>query len=499
MSHQLAIVNTVAFKGIETIPIQVQVYVGNEMPGFVISGLADKAVAESKERIRSSLKCIGIGMPAKKIIVNMSPANMPKEGSHYDLPIALGILKAIGVIKSDSLDGFISIGELSLNGDIIKVPGALISSVYAASVGKNIICPASCGSEAACGGDIEIIAAENLLQIVNHFKGERLCVQPKIEKPLQQEDTVDMSDIIGNESAKRALEIAAAGGHHMLMTGSPGVGKSMLAMRLPTILPSLSIEEALEVSMIYSVSGLINNGLILKRQFREPHHNASVSAMLGGGRDCKPGEISLAHRGILFLDEITLWAPSVLNGLRESLETGYISVARVNAHIKYPARYQVIAAMNPCPCGKAYDEDVKCSKLPLCTENYINRIPGPVLDRFAINIQVNRVTPWSRSEENKSETSAVVKKRVQRARDIQKARYAKEDFSINNDMPSSNESFFLIEDNAQKSLDKIAAFKNMSNRKYFNTKRIARTIADLSQSDVITREHIMEALSYVGV
>lgn len=491
---QLSISNTVAFNGVEVVPVEVQVSIGKGMPGFVICGLPDKAINESKDRIRSALTSLGIALPAKRIVVNMSPANIPKEGSHYDLPITLGLLQAIGILPSDSLLDYISIGELALNSNLTKIPGALISAVYAFAARKKLICPYDCGGEAACGGDLEIVAASNLMQVINHLTGKKLRDSPKPQKEAEPESKADMSDIIGNQSAKRALEIAAAGGHHMLMIGSPGVGKSMLAMRLPGILPQLSTKDALEVSMIHSVAGLVNNGLITRRPFREPHHNSSTAAILGGGRECKPGEISLAHRGVLFLDEITLWSTSVLNGLRESLETGSISVARANAHVKYPAQYQLIAAMNPCPCGKAYEPDVHCTKLPHCVQNYMNRIPGPILDRFGIVMQVSRVNPWDRDTQV-PETSAIVRRRVEKSIQIQRDRQQ----SMNNqNIPSNADQFFLIEDDAAKLLDKTAAAKNLSNRKYYNAKRIARSIADLAASKSIQVDHVLEALTYVG-
>ena len=493
-SSNLSITNTVAFNGVEIIPIQVQVNIGKGMPGFVICGLPDKAITESRDRIRSALGAIGIALPGKRIVVNMSPANIQKEGSHYDLPITLGLLQAMQVIPTDVLQDYIAIGELSLDSTLMKVPGALISAVYAYSARKKLICPYACGGEAACGGDLEIVAPRDLMQLIQHFKGEMQCPPPIPQIERSTLHHLDLADIIGNPTAKRALEIAAAGGHHMLMIGSPGVGKSMLAMRLAGILPNLSTKDSLEVSMIHSVAGLINNGLVTTRQFREPHHNSSVAAILGGGRDSKPGEISLAHKGVLFLDEISLWSTAVLNGLRESLETGYITVARANAHVKYPAQYQLIAAMNPCPCGKAYEPDVQCTKLPHCTQNYMNRIPGPILDRFGIVIQVHRVNPWDKPADN-PETSSIVKHRVQKAIEMQ---HNRNQFMSNQNIQSNADTLFRINDSAEKALNKIGASRNLSNRKFYNAKRIARTIADLAKSETIQLDHVLEAVTYVG-
>lgn len=530
MIDGLSTAKTVAFSGIEAVPIEVQVHVSDGMPAFIISGLPDKAVAESRDRIKSALICIGIAFPAKRIVVNMSPANMLKEGSHYDLPIALALLKAMGFAQLKELDEYISLGELALNGNLIAVPGVLITAIHAVSEGLGIICPEACGTEAACAVDLKIIAAPSLNRILQHFKGERLCVEPSpmedhrifaseiiVEKFTEENESfkteisdkakknssskknsegehsvwTDMSEIIGNESAKRALEISAAGGHHLLLIGSPGVGKSMLAKALLGILPSMSIREKIEVSMIYSAAGMIKGGLISKRQFREPHHNSSMAAILGGGRDSKPGEISLAHRGVLFWDEITLWPASLLNSLRESLETGYVCVARANAHVQYPAKYQFVAAMNPCPCGRAYEPDVTCSKLPVCMRNYLSRIPGPIMDRFSLIVRVNKTNPW---EKRISENSATIRARVEKARALQQKRYQGLQISTNSE---AEEGLLKISDEALKLLQQFAVKRNLSNRQYFNCMKVARTIADLAVSGEVLKEHIAEALSYV--
>ena len=485
----LSSVQTVAFEGLEIVPVEVQMSIGAGLPSFIICGLADKAINESRERIRSALAALGLSLPARRIVVNMAPANKPKEGSHYDLPIALALLKALGVIPQSSLDQYLVLGELGLDSKLIPVPGVLVAAIHAARNGQQLICPEACGSEAACGGEIEIVAAPNLGALINYFRGTQSFPKP-VPKSMPRESFGDMSEVHGNPTMRRALEIAAAGGHHMLMVGAPGVGKSMCAKRLGSILPDLSIEESLEVSMIYSIAGLINNGLVMQRQFREPHHNASTASILGGGRDSKPGEISFANRGVLFLDEITLWPASVLNGLRESIETGYICISRVNAHVKYPAKYQLIAAMNPCPCGKAYDPDVQCKKLPACAQNYMNKIPGPILDRFSMIIHVTKVNPWD--NKNQEETSAEVKRRVMRAVQM---RLARNQSAPNQELNSSDNLELTHE--AESVLNKIAQSRNLSNRKYYNAQRISRTIADLAGQAQVQPNHVLEAITYL--
>lgn len=509
MSSGLSVAKTVSFSGIEAVPVEVQVHVSDGMPAFIICGLPDKAVSESRDRIKSALMCIGIAFPAKRIVVNMSPANLIKEGSHYDLPIALGLLKALGFAQLNELEEYISLGELALNGNLLAIPGVLIAAIYASSKGYGLICPMVCGGEAACAVDVKIVAAKSLNQVLEHFKGQRLCSPPVFtedvsemnDKQEQQNPdnrqisgsnpSSDMCDIIGNESAKRALEIAAAGGHHLLLIGSPGVGKSMLAKAMISIMPSMTIREKIEVSMIYSAAGLIKKGLIAARQFREPHHNSSMAAILGGGRDSKPGEISLAHRGILFWDEITLWPASLLNSLRESLETGYVCVARANAHVTYPAKYLFVGAMNPCPCGRAYEPDVTCSKLPNCMKNYLARIPGPIVDRFSIIVRVNKTNPW---EKKASETSAEIRLRVEKARMIQEKRYREIGITTNNE---AKENLLNLSEDALKLLQQFAIKRNLSNRQYFNVMKVSRTIADLANIRDVLKEHILEALSYV--
>lgn len=343
-------VATVAFEGIEARPVDVQVQVASGSVAFVLVGLPDKAVAESRERVRAALTASGLAMPAKRVVVNLAPADLPKEGSHFDLPIALGIMAAIGAIPPDALEGFTVLGELALDGAISAVAGVLPAAVAANGRGHGLICPKASGPEAAwAGGDMDILAPASLIQLANHFKGTQVLARPEPAMRSGELLLPDLADVKGQETAKRALEIAAAGGHNLLMSGPPGAGKSMLAQRLPSILPPLSPRELLDVSMVHSIAGLLTDGALTNRRpFRAPHHSASIAALTGGGLHARPGEVSLSHNGVLFLDELPEFQPQALDSLRQPLETGDVSVSRANNRVTYPARFQLIAAMNPC-------------------------------------------------------------------------------------------------------------------------------------------------------
>ncbi|QEK37830.1 YifB family Mg chelatase-like AAA ATPase [Candidatus Cytomitobacter indipagum] len=493
----VATVSTVSFRGMDIVNIEIQAYIGPGLPAFHIVGLADKAVTESRERIRSAFQSIGLALPAKRIVINMSPADIQKEGNHYDLPIILAILGALDIISKDYLNEWIIMGEISLDAKINHVAGSLLAAVHAAHLKKGLICPSTCAGEAKWGGDLKILAPSNLVQLMNHIKGIQICLEPHYEEEKKIHEAKDFSEVRGHESIKRALEVAAAGRHHVLMIGPPGAGKSMLASRMNTILPELTPREALEVSMIYSISNLNKAGLIKRRPFRSPHHNSSLPSVIGGGHKCRPGEISLAHHGVLFMDELSLWAPSVLNGLRESIETGNIFVARANASIKYPARFQLIAAMNPCICGHAYDLEKRCSKFPNCYTNYLNKIPGPIWDRFGIIVSIDKLSPWELSEiGDKSKSSAEMKEVVTSAVNVQQNRYKDKDFKCNNDVPSSKIDILNILQDSMDVINKYAKSVGMSNRRYYNTAKIARTIADIESSEFVQIHHMQEAISY---
>ena len=492
----VARINTVAFEGAEARRVDVQVQVTSAGRQFFnIVGLADKAVAESRERVRSAFAALGMSLPGKRITVNLAPADLPKEGAHYDLPIALGLLAAVGAVPVDAIEGYVAIGELSLDGTITRVPGALPAAVLANSEDLGLICPEPNGAEAAWAGDLPLLAPQNLIQLINHFKGTQILSRPEPGEMLESDSPLDLRDVRGQETAKRALEVAAAGGHNLLMVGPPGSGKSMLAARLPGLLPPLNAKELLDVSMVHSVAGLLDRGQLSRsRPFRQPHHSASMAAMVGGGVKAKPGEASLAHRGVLFLDELPEFTPQVLDSLRQPLETGEISVARVNAHVTYPARFQLIAAMNPCRCGSGGVDGIACRRGERCAADYQARVSGPFMDRIDIQIDVPAVTPADLALPPAKEGSADVARRVLRARDIQLSRNG----GLTNAELSQDRLDHVAEpDNeGRKLLIQAAETLGLTARGYHRVLKLARTLADLSESENIHRLHIAESLSH---
>ncbi|PJK31224.1 YifB family Mg chelatase-like AAA ATPase [Minwuia thermotolerans] len=496
----VARIATVSFQGFRARLVDVQVQISPQMPATAIVGLPDKAVAESKERVRSALDAIGLGLPPKRITVNLSPADLPKEGSHYDLPIALALLTAMDVLPADEMARFMALGELALDGQIAPVAGVLPAGVAAAERGMGLICPAACGGEAAWAGDLDIVAAPDLLAIVNHFKGAQVLQPPK-PGPVETDATgPDLRDIKGQESAKRALEIAAAGGHNMLMIGPPGSGKSMLAARLPGLLPPLSAGEALEVSMIRSLAGELAEGRLSRRRpFRNPHHSTSTPALVGGGLRVRPGEISLAHRGVLFLDELPEFPRPALESLRQPLETAEAVVARANAHVTYPARVQLVAAMNPCRCGHLDDAERACSRAPRCAADYQAKISGPLIDRIDLAIDVPAVSAADLTLPPAAEGSVEVAKRVAEARRIQACRGETLGIDARTNSEVDGEALAEVatpEPAAQTLLTDAAERLKLSARGYTRVIRVARTIADLAGAETIARAHIAEALTY---
>jgi len=497
-------VSTVAFEGIVARAVDVQVQVAPGLPAFNVVGLPDKAVSEARERVRAALIASGLALPARRITVNLAPADLPKEGSHYDLPIALGLMAAIGAIAHDALGGFTVLGELGLDGSIAPVAGVLPAAIGANARGEGLICPATCGAEAAWASpEMEIVAASSLIQLANHFRGTQVLTRPQPKIREREGLPLDLADIKGQESAKRALEVAAAGGHNLLMCGPPGAGKSMLAARLPSILPPLSPAELLEVSMIASVAGEIADGALTdRRPFRAPHHSASMPALVGGGLRARPGEISLAHHGVLFLDEFPEFQPQVLDSLRQPLESGEVLIARANHRITYPARFMLVAAMNPCRCGRANDPGFNCRRGPnaRCAAEYQGRLSGPLLDRIDLHIDVPAVAASDLILPPPSEGSREVSARVARARDIQAERYAARGLShirINAQAHGPVLEEIAHPDAAGMALLRDAAdAMKLSARGYHRVLRVARTLADLDGADTVGRIHLAEALSY---
>jgi magnesium chelatase family protein len=496
---------TVAFEGVEARIVEVQCAISAGMPGFSVVGLPDKAVSEAKERVRAAMNAMSIALPAKRITVNLSPADLPKEGSHFDLPIALALLAALQIVPKDEVEATVSLGELSLDGRLIPVIGALPAAMAAAEEDRALLCPRACGAEAAWVGATQVLAAGSLDEVVRHFTGQSPITPAEAGEVLAISSSRDMRDVKGQERAKRALEIAAAGRHHALLVGSPGSGKSMLAARLPGILPQLSAQEALETSMIHSLAGLLSEGGISRsRPFREPHHTASMAAIVGGGKGAKPGEISLAHNGVLFMDEFPEFPRTVLETLRQPIETGEIMVARANAHVRYPCRFLLVAAANPCKCGYMSDPARACAKVPVCGEDYLGRISGPLMDRFDLRVEVPPVAYTDLDLPASGDNSATIAARVQAARARQTARFAGlQTTRVNADMEGA-----LLEETASPDaegralLAKVAERFGLSARGYHRVLRVARTIADLDASAQVRLPHIAEAVSYrlaVGV
>ncbi len=493
-------ITTLAFVGIEARPVEVEARITSGQHNFAIVGLPDKAVAESRERVRNALHAVGLGLPWTRITVNLAPADLPKEGSHFDLPITLALMAAMGAISPDTIQGFAAIGELGLDAAIRDVPGALPAAIGANSAGKGLICPKGNGPEAAWAGeDVAVVAPDHLLSLINHFRGDQVLARPAPDLAVSKRDTADLADIKGQESAKRALEIAAAGGHNLLMIGPPGSGKSMLASRLATILPPLDSSEMLEVSMVHSLAGELMGGVLrTERPFRSPHHSASMAALVGGGSRPRPGEVSLAHLGVLFLDELPEFAPQVLDSLRQPLETGETVIARANHRITYPSRIQLIAAMNPCRCGGGPGH--ACKRGPRCAADYQARISGPFLDRIDLTIEVPAVTAADLCLPAPTEGSSDVRARVIAARNSQTARLADiEGASVRTNAELSGG---LLDRLASPDTDGMALLRqaaetlSLTARGFHRTLRVARTLADLEASPNVSRHHIAEALSY---
>ncbi|WP_066781672.1 YifB family Mg chelatase-like AAA ATPase [Sphingomonas sp. CCH5-D11] len=493
-----AIVATVAYLGLEARAVEVQVQLIAGLPAFNLVGLADKAVGESRERVRGAIAAMGLALPPKRIAVNLSPADLPKEGSHFDLPIALGLLAAMGVVDAEAIAEFVIVGELTLDGRIAPSPGVLLAALHAAEIGKGLICPAAQGAEAAWSGSIQVVAAPDLLSLINHLKGQGLLPAPRTGEVEAAGSGPDLRQVRGQETAKRALEIAAAGNHNLLMIGPPGSGKSLMASCLPGILPPLDPGEALEVSMVQSVAGTLEGGRLTRtRPFRAPHHSASMAALTGGGLKVRPGEVSMAHLGVLFLDELPEFQRAVLDSLRQPLESGTVSVARANAHVTFPARVQLVAAMNPCRCGYLGDAGLACARAPKCAGDYQAKLSGPLLDRIDLHVEVQAVSAADLMLPPPSEGSAEVAARVAQVRAIQTERYRDHPARTNADIDGDLlERFATPDDGGRALLAQAAEAMRLSARGYTRILRVARTIADMAGSASVGRIHVAEALSY---
>lgn len=498
----MARVRTVAFAGLEVRDVDVEVQLASGLPAFTLVGLPDKALAESRERVRGALGTLGISLPPKRIVINLAPADLAKEGSHFDLPIALGLLVVLGLLPPAALENHLVLGELALDGTIRAVHGVLPAALAASERKLAMICPGESGGEAAwLAGEIDVVAAASLAALINHLRGVHRLVPPEPALAAEHGSYPDLKDVKGQETAKRAIEIAAAGHHHLLMSGPPGSGKSMLAARLPGIMPPLDPTEVLEVSMIASMAGRLEGGRLTRRRpFRNPHHGSSMAALVGGGSHARPGEISLAHKGVLFLDELPEFQRNVLDALRQPLETGQITVSRAAARATYPARFQLIAAMNPCRCGHLGTRELQCAKAPRCADDYMARISGPLFDRIDLMIEVPAVAPADLLLPAPAEDSAIAAARVAAARDLQSERFAKAgrpELRTNAEAEGEAlEAIAPLDPPARQLLERAATHLHLTARSWHRVIRVARTIADLDGSEIIRKPQIAEALAF---
>lgn len=492
--------------GLEAYKIEVEVDLVNSLPSVSIVGLPDAAVNEARERVRSAIKNSSFSFPQKKVVVNLAPADIKKEGTNFDLPIAVGILIEEGVIQEEKTQGVAFIGELSLDGTLRSIIGVLPHVLGLKNAGvKTVIVPKENAKEASLADGITVLSANNLNEVVNNFietplEVVKTNVDEYLAKGVEESYLYDFKDVKGQQKAKKALEIAAAGGHNMIMVGTPGSGKTLMAKCFASILPPLELSEALELTKIYSVSGLLANNepLMVKRPFRAVHHTASANGIIGGGTNPKPGEITLAHRGVLFLDEIVEFPRNVLEVLRQPLEDGEVVISRAKHSIKYPADFMLLAAMNPCPCGYLGDKEKHCT----CTEYQINRyrakLSGPLLDRIDIQIDVPRLTTDELLNTNtEAESSVDIRKRVINARKIQKERYKEAGILTNSQLTADMVKKYCKIDESSKEILKLAVTKyQLSGRRYDRVLKLSRTIADLDNSEIITTKHITQALQY---